>query len=1727
MKEEKESLQVRFAKYLEEFCKLRISSVADAEKYSKEGSLIWYSSIPEDKDCYSPVRLKDDTDLNLWLSVKQQVFPKFPHPSEVIEPWCEIIKLEKATAEPPKLVESIYLPAVGNELEEGDESILHHISDHPEILREYNNYLERRWRPWSLEYRRKEKIQKVYAELFNILKKVQKMGEAYELVVGIGCLSWSPEIKGKRTPNVRRHIFEAKAEISFDSEAKELKVLCHEGGPQFSIADDMLPPDVRPDISNYEVTKALLDDLGEDIWDQPRMFSILSKWATVLHPDAQFSDDKESPPLNLSKPRINFAPAIILRKRNLYGVKKFYSELVKKIKEAESKTDQNPFCWNWLCNDLDDSVGGSKKGDGLPVDPGTQSSGGVDSNTQLADEEIFFPLPANDAQKKIIKVFKRRRGVLVQGPPGTGKSHTIVNLICHLLAEGKKILITAETPRALKVLKAKLDTDVPEVAPICVNALGNSVDEKSELERSVNKIVEKHSDWDPDRNDSIISRKRNELDKVRRKLTEKQKELISLREDETLSHTLGDGEYKGSGVAIANRVAGERSSFGWLDLPLNAAHNPPLSNQETTNWLRILAQRSSEDFSGADRKFIPSTELLAPESFASSVNEAGSIEAKLAELIAFKEHAFYSSVRKASPETLEKLVSEISEIESTQATLSSQNAPWIDQVIGDCFNGRFGIWEERLSRTLSTLQSVERTISKAVSSKIEGLEGLSTVTVSADAKVVARHLLAGRGWGFFGFRSSAVKGRLYLKKQVRLDGLPADNAQVLSDLADCLDGRNKIDDLMRLWGWGKPNDYGIAKRNLDSSVQNLRIIKSWYQKVQEVEKIFRNMTPPVSQINWAGGDGSGILQLIDFCLLEKKQEDTLSLVMKQKAKLAEIANLHDASHLCGELLNSTVSKNISTYSAAYDALIELEKIASDKIEKQRVEKILGENVSELVENVLADCSNPLWAERLEDFESAWRWSHADNWLKKRVDESYQKDLDKDWNSLRRNEAKIIAEIASLKAWGHFFERLDNTQSTALKAWQEVQRKMPKNVKTNKAELLRREARKHLQTCRESIPAWIMPRYMVADLFPPEPELFDAIIVDEASQLDIGGLFLFYLAKKVIVVGDNMQISPSGVGVNSDHIIGLKQQYLKDFKYNSAMSVDSSIYDNAKIRFDNPIVLREHFRCVPEIIQFSNRFCYAPYGSSLDPIRAYSPSRLQPVVNRFVPEGYREGTSTNAYNRPEAEAMVKQIVACLNDEKYNGKSMGVISLQGSTQAELIQRILLQYVSLEIIEEREIICGNAYAFQGDERDVIFLSMVAAPNEKIGVMSKDNAMYMQRFNVAASRARDQMVLFHSVQPEHLSSKCLRRELINYFLNPEVPQLSVGDEKCNNFELEVLTEIKNRGFFVRAQVGVGDIHNHNYRIDLVVEGMGGRLAVECDGDEWHGPEQYEYDIGRQRDLERVGWEFVRIRGSDFYRDKDEALKDLWDELEKRNIKPGGVDLTTSYSLPSVSEEIKSKFEQEDLTYESVIETDDQVPNPGSGLSETQDSITVAKTAEIADIIGVSEVSSGAGTIQEYTKYIGEGFKDPRDCSKTEIINGLVAIVEAEGPILVKRVYDIFLRSAGIKRLGGQLKNILNEAMETALSRGNVSVDDEKGTSELISMIVRLNDSEEIVVRKRGDRELDEIPLREIRALAEKVLPKPISLNDATYKEILSFYKITRLTSHAKEILGNALGSN
>ena len=271
---------------------------------------------------------------------------------------------------------------------------------------------------------------------------------------------------------------------------------------------------------------------------------------------------------------------------------------------------------------------------------------------------------------------------------------------------------------------------------------------------------------------------------------------------------------------------------------------------------------------------------------------------------------------------------------------------------------------------------------------------------------------------------------------------------------------------------------------------------------------------------------------------------------------------------------------------------------------------------------------------------------------------------------------------------------------------------------------------------------------------------------EASQSGPEALFLQYVARKIVVVGDDQQISPESIGLDRMAVNALRQRYIKDLPHWDAMGVDNSFFDQAQIRFAGRIRLREHFRCMPEIIQFSNTLCYP--AEPLVPLRQYGSERLMPVLTRHVTDGYAKGTGDRIVNQPEADAVVDQIAKCLADPAYDGKSFGVICLQGNAQANLIRDLLMDRIGAQRMQNRGLVCGNAYAFQGDERDVIFLSLVAATNDgrRIGALSKESDK--RRFNVAASRARDQMWLFHSVTIDDLSSLCLRRQLLSIVSTP-----------------------------------------------------------------------------------------------------------------------------------------------------------------------------------------------------------------------------------------------------------------------------------------------------------------------------------------------------------------------
>jgi len=177
--------------------------------------------------------------------------------------------------------------------------------------------------------------------------------------------------------------------------------------------------------------------------------------------------------------------------------------------------------------------------------------------------------------------------------------------------------------------------------------------------------------------------------------------------------------------------------------------------------------------------------------------------------------------------------------------------------------------------------------------------------------------------------------------------------------------------------------------------------------------------------------------------------------------------------------------------------------------------------------------------------------------------------------------------------------------------------------------------------------------------------------------------------------------------------------------------------------------------------------------------------------------------------------------------------------------------------------------------------------------------------------------MYLVHSVKASNLSEKDLRLTLLNHFNKPlesNKEEMEVMIDQCeSNFEREVFSALVSRGYRVIPQVKTGA-----YRIDLVVEGENdNRLAIELDGDEYHGPDRWQHDMNRQRTLERAGWIFWRCFASTWSLRKDEVLQELITYLSDMNIEPLG---TIEY-VPSLVEKRIWKIPSTEINEQTINE--------------------------------------------------------------------------------------------------------------------------------------------------------------------------------------------------------------
>ena len=387
---------------------------------------------------------------------------------------------------------------------------------------------------------------------------------------------------------------------------------------------------------------------------------------------------------------------------------------------------------------------------------------------------------------------------------------------------------------------------------------------------------------------------------------------------------------------------------------------------------------------------------------------------------------------------------------------------------------------------------------------------------------------------------------------------------------------------------------------------------------------------------------------------------------------------------------------------------------------------------------------------------------------------------------------------------------------------------------------------------EAFPCWCVTTYAVSGSLPLKPGLFDVVIIDEASQCDIASCFpILYRAKKAVVVGDDKQLP---------HLSFLEkakeQSFMSQYGINDRYQLmwrfrTNSMFDLANYYSMHPVLLDEHFRSLPPIINYSNNEFY---GGRIKVMRRNDDSQkvLETVV---VPDGKVDFDATR--NLPEIEALVKRLhEIVVEDERKNPEnpiSIGIIS-PFRAQVEQLKISVGKVLSEHMIRKHQIEIGTAHTFQGDERDVILISWAYANNsypQSLIFLQKPNL-----FNVAITRARYQMINFISKNPRELPEGILRSYLgfvEEYENRYSLINSDDFDENIykNSFEKEVADTFRDLGHSVTCGVDIAGLS-----VDLLIDN---KFVIECDGIEDKISSKVS-NMKKQAIIERSGLKVSRI---------------------------------------------------------------------------------------------------------------------------------------------------------------------------------------------------------------------------------------------------------------------------
>lgn len=1454
-----------------------------------------------------------------WLKIERLQRREPPTPGEDIAAWIDLssdphkqpvihdsILSRISESEAKQLIEAGTLKSddvlgpleSASETEDVDVRLV--LKNHPDIKRLIDGYLAGPWQTWKSAEIPKLQTIAIYEKFFRLCQEIESSGSetSLEVIWGLGFALWRENRQTLEHP-----VIEAPVEVRIEKQTQAIVVTPRERDPQFYLSpfSEMGLETVKTTQERMrETLEETLADEGQDGANDITEFSpfvpnsfrpTLELAAGLLTSDGRYWPNVNEDIENRSHPKISNTLtitdswAIYARPR---GSNIFVEDINRLKREIEKTPVGNlPPVGERIVRDPDAPSTGTGS-TGVP----TMSSDG--NQVQLLDEsEILFPKPYNNAQIRIVKRLQCEDGVVVQGPPGTGKTHTIANIVCHYLATGRSVLVVSKGEPALSVLRDQIPE---EIRNLTISLLTSERDGYKQLEGAVTFMANEVMAQNEENLERNICHAQQRIDELRKELVSVDNRMLQLAEVQ-LTKIPADLEIDGKNWPweAACVLSESKSQYAWLDdqLGYDESFTPQFSDGEI-KLLRDARARLKDDIVYAGTRIPERNDL--PTSREIGIAHANLVQAEslseqpaansIPPIVVQDEQTRASAVRLA--EALDSMRQAL-DCCADEKWIADLYQCWIvngvavdnDATVENAVNDLGGLCDQR-----GTFRKRPIALPQQVIDEVGLIQALQ------------RGKRSGKPFGAFAIGGKEIKSYL---QQTRIAGQPAVTADDWGYVLDYVEFRKSMVAFAYRWN-ALAEDFDVPEVDVDASqmekwigqagkpiVAALNAAINFHESVaSDTDRLFSAMIDP-KEMAFKSNTIEEIQSSLKIYLHQQELGESRFSIEKVSAELSgrkgpvfdSCRQFLDADMGNPERQSDWVERCWAEFLAEFDRLRGLQNDFATLV--KFVRKIADSGAKRWASRLLSIPVNTTRDSELPDnWSTAWRFRRLEAYLTSIDARSELSELSAKRISTQVSLERATQELVKSRTYLGLLARMRiGGRAAALRQFLSAIRNIGKGT-GKRATRYRGDAQKAMAKCMEAVPCWIMPTWRVSESLPPTLGAFDLVIIDEASQSDIMALPAILRGRKVLVVGDDRQVSPSAVGLEEKKLKQLRHGYLKGQPFSDLLMPGTSFYELAQAVFpSSSIMLNEHFRCVEPIIRFSLQF----YPEKFVPLRIPKPSeRLDPpLIDVYIKNAKRKGM----VNEAEAVAIVDEIERLVNDPTYDERTIGVVALLGNKQSKLIQDRLLERIGEDKFQKHKITCGDPPTFQGKERDIIFLSMVAVPKNAAAQMSRQ---FQQRYNVALSRARDRMYLYRSVTETDLRNENdLKQKVINHFQAPMpamAEQITDLIELCDSgFEREVFRRLVELDYRVTPQVAVGE-----YKIDLVVDGGDDRrLAIELDGDQYHGPDRWFDDYARQKTLERMNWKFWRCWGSSFARDPEDCMANLIETLEGQGIKPIG----------------------------------------------------------------------------------------------------------------------------------------------------------------------------------------------------------------------------------------------